>query len=190
MLLGETTRLRAIEPGDAARAYRWVNDREVTEYLALRYPMTMQAERDWVEAASKPNSYTNAQFAIEVAATAEHVGNCGLHEGCTLHRTAELGVLIGAKEEWGHGYGFDALRTLLAFGFRDLNLRRVHLDVFAPHTRAIALYERLGFELEGRFPAAYRGRGYYLDSLRMGIDRVRFDALYGATEEVGDVPRG
>ena len=190
MLHGETTRLRAVEPGDAERAFRWVNDREVTGYLALRYPMSMQAERDWTEAASKPNSYTNVQLAIEIAATGEHIGNCGLHQGSALNRTAELGVMIGAKEHWGRGYGFDAIRTLLALGFRDLNLRRIHLDVFAPHTRAIALYERLGFEHEGRSPSAYRGRGYYLDMLAMGIDRARFDALYGATEEVGDVPRG
>ena len=190
MLHGETTRLRAIEPGDAERAYRWVNDREVTEYLSLRYPMSMQAERDWAEAASKPNSYSNVGFAIEIAATGEHIGTCGLHEGGPIRRTAELGVMIGAKEHWGRGYGFDPLRTLIAFGFRDMNLRRIHLDVFAPHTRAIALYERLGFEHEGRFPASHRGRGEYLDMLRMGIARARFDAMYGATEEVGDVPRG
>jgi RimJ/RimL family protein N-acetyltransferase len=190
MLHGETTRLRALEPGDAERAYRWVNDREVTQYLSLRYPLSMPFERDWAEAASKPNSYANVQLAIEIAATDEHIGNCGLHGGESLHRVSELGVMIGAKEHWGHGYGFDALRTLVVFGFRDLNLRRIYLQVAAPHVKAIALYERLGFEHEGRFPSAYRARGYYFDILQMAISRARFDELYGATEEVGDVPRG
>jgi RimJ/RimL family protein N-acetyltransferase len=190
MLLGETTRLRAIEPADATLCYQWVNDREVTEYLALRYPMSMQAERDWAERASKANTYTDVALAIEIAGTGEYIGNCGLHGGSPISRSAELGVLIGAKEHWGRGYGFDALRTLLVFGFRDMNLRRVKLDVFAPHTRAILLYERLGFEREGRSIASHRGRGDYLDMLHMAISRSRFDALYGATEEVGDVPRG
>lgn len=190
MLHGETIRLRAIEPSDAEIAYRWVNDREVTEYLALRYPMSMQTERDWAERASKANTYEDVAFAIEIAETREHIGNCGLEGGGPIRRSAELGLMIGAKEHWGRGYGFDASRTLLAFGFRDMNLRRVMLDVFAPHTRAIALYERLGFEHEGREVASHRGRGEYLDMVHMAISRARFDALYGATEEVGDVPRG
>jgi RimJ/RimL family protein N-acetyltransferase len=98
--------------------------------------------------------------------------------------------MIGAKEHWGHGYGFDALRTLVIFGFREMNLRRVWLRVDANHPRAVALYERLGFRTQAYLEEADWSRGAPRDVLMMVISRAAFDELYGATEEVGDVPRG
>jgi RimJ/RimL family protein N-acetyltransferase len=82
------------------------------------------------------------------------------------------------------------LRTLLCFGFREMNVRRIWLRVDENHARGISLYERLGFEHEGRQRDAHWSRGDALDVLVMGIERAEFDARYGAFEEVGDVPRG
>lgn len=194
MLRGETTNLRALERSDLERNLRWVNDREVTEHLLLRYPMSEESERAWLEAViSRTPSYAaGADFAIEVAAgefAGEHIGNCGLQPVHPLDRSAELGVMIGAKAHWGRGYGFDALRTLITFGFRELNLRRVWLRVDADHPRAIALYERLGFRGEGLLRSADWRRGRPVDVLVMGILRAEFDERFGAFEEVGDAPR-
>jgi RimJ/RimL family protein N-acetyltransferase len=189
MLRGETANLRAIERSDLDRNLRWVNDREVTEHLLLRYPISEESERAWVEGVTaRPASYTaGAQFAIEIASgehAGEHIGNCGFEPVHPLDRSAELGIMIGAKEHWGHGYGFDALRTLLGFGFRGWNLRRVWLRVDADHPRAIALYERLGFRGEGVLRSADWRRGHPVDVLVMGILRAEFDARYGAFEEI------
>jgi RimJ/RimL family protein N-acetyltransferase len=201
MLRGETTNLRALERSDLDRNLRWVNDREVTEHLLLRYPMSEESERAWLEdVTARPPSYTGGvHFAIEIAADAstgagEHIGNCGFQSAHPLDRSAELGVMIGAKEHWGRGHGYDALRTLLAFGFRALNLRRIWLRVDADHPRAIALYERLGFRGEGLLRSTDWRRGHPVDVLVMGILRAEFDARYGAFEafedvEAGDAPR-
>jgi RimJ/RimL family protein N-acetyltransferase len=194
MLRGETTNLRAIERADLERNLRWVNDREVTEHLLLRYPMSEEAERAWIErVSSRPGSYTEGfNFAIEVAVgefAGEHIGNCGLEPAHPLDRSAELGIMLGAKEHWGRGYGFDSLRTLLTFGFRGLNLRRIWLRVDADHPRAITLYERLGFMGEGLLRSADWRRGHPVDVLVMGILRADFDVRYGAFEEVGDAAR-
>jgi RimJ/RimL family protein N-acetyltransferase len=195
MLRGETTILRAVELSDVERDFRWMSDRDVTEHLATgRFPISMAVESEWAAAATQRGTYSDAGFAIDIAATGEHIGNCGLHQGDPIDCSSVLGVMIGAKEHWGEGYGFDALRTLLTFGFRDMNLRRISLTVDADHPRAIALYERLGFEHEGRLVGARRARGRVTDVLTMAILREGFDALYGAdfgvVEEFGDVPRG
>lgn len=189
-LTGERTRLRAVEPADADAAFRWVNDPEVTEHLSLRYPMSMATERDWAERSGATPGFGNAVFSIEALDDGALIGNCGLHNQTPEDRVSELGVNIGERERWGHGYGFDALRTLITFGFRDLNLRRIWLRVDADHPRGIALYEKLGFEHEGAQRASHWTRGHARDFLVMGISREAFDARYGAFEEVGDVPRG
>ena len=189
-LEGETTRLRAVERADAERGFRWVNDRDVSEHLALVYPMAMAAEDEWAEGATRRASYRNVAFAIEIAESGETIGNCGLHGGNPEDRSAELGVMIGEKHHWGKGYAFDALRTLVTFGFREMNLRSIRLRVDDNHARAVALYERLGFQSDGRQRAAHWSRGRSIDFLMMTITRDEFDELYGAYEEVGDVPSG
>jgi RimJ/RimL family protein N-acetyltransferase len=154
-LAGERVRLRAVERSDAARFYAWINDREVTEHLGVRYPMSYASEEEWAERASAANSDTTSQFAIEIAETGEHIGNCGMHDVSPLDRSTEVGILIGAKEHWGRGYGSDAMRTLVTFGFRDMNLRRVMLLVDEDHPGAIKAYERVGFKHEGRERAGH-----------------------------------
>ncbi len=140
------------------------------------------------ERASRRNACADVAFSIEIAVTGEHIGVCELRDGHPVDRHRELGVLIGAKERWGQGYGFNALRTLITFGFRDMNLRRIMLRVDENHGSAIALYERLGFRPEGRQRAAHWSRGRPLDFVVMGMLRDEFDERYGAYEEVGDAP--
>lgn len=185
-LRGEQIRLRAVERSDARRAWEFINDREVVEHLAIRYPMTMTSEEEWVERASVANGYTESQFAIEIAETGEYIGNCGLFNGSYEDRSAEVGIVIGAKEHWGEGYGTDALRTLVFFGFRDLNLRRIALDVDADHPAAIKAYERVGFQHEGHKRAGHWSRGKPVDFLLMSMLRADFDERYGAYVEPGE----
>ena len=143
-LEGEVTRLRPIELSDVDRAYRWVNDLEVTEHLAAVYPMSMATEQAWVARASPRQTFADVAFAIEVIESGEHIGSCSLHDVHPVDRRAELGVLIGAKDQWGKGYGFDALRTLLAFAFREMNLRRVMLHRAVPGWALVPVLPRRG----------------------------------------------
>jgi RimJ/RimL family protein N-acetyltransferase len=97
-LTGERVQLRAIERSDAVNFYAWINDRDVTEHLGVVYPLSLTSEEEWAENAAKADSYLEAQFAIEVAQSGEHIGNCGIHESSIENRTCEIGILIGAKQ--------------------------------------------------------------------------------------------
>jgi RimJ/RimL family protein N-acetyltransferase len=179
MIEGKMVRLRALEPTDAERAFLWINDREVTQFLMARYPMSLAAERDWVTNAAKPMEFADARFAIETKADAVHIGMCGLHRARPEDRNAELGIMIGDKSYWDGGYGTDAMITVLRFAFEQMNLHKVALGVFEFNERAQAVYRKCGFVEEGRSREEVYQDGGYIDVLRMSILKREWEALHG-----------
>ena len=166
MIVGERVVLRALEPEDAERCKRWINDPEVTHGLMARFPLSLAQERRWVEQERDPTR--ELHLAIETQHE-EHIGNCGLLHVDAVQRSAALGIMIGEKEYWGQGYGSDAVLTLCGFAFRQMNLHRVSLRVLAFNERAAACYRRCGFREEGRLREAVFKHGEYHDVLVMGL---------------------
>ena len=181
MIEGKLVRLRAVEPGDAEDAYRWINDREVTRNLMARYPFSLEFEKDWVQGAAKRTDYSDLSLAIETL-DGVHIGHCGLHRGRPEDRHAELGIMIGEKEYWNRGYGTDTMLTLVRFAFEQMNLNKVALGVMEFNERAQAVYRKTGFVEEGRAREDYYQDGRYWDIVRMSILRREFDALHGLRE--------
>lgn len=180
MLDGKLVRLRALEPSDAERLYKWINDREVTHYLMARYPYSLEFEKDWLASAAKGNDFGEVRLAIETR-DGVHIGNCGLHRGSPENRHAELGIMVGEKDYWSNGYGTDAVLTLVRFGFEQMNLHKVALGVFEFNDRAMACYRKCGFVEEGRFREEIFQDGRYWDIVRMSVLRREFEAVHGAT---------
>lgn len=176
---GERVSLRAIEPDDLDRYLVWVNDPEVTRWLALRYPIGREAEREILARLTRANGYGDTAFAVEDRTTGEHLGTISLFDAKPESRVAEIGIFLGAKDRWGEGFGYDALVTLLRFGFWEMNLRRIELSVLDGNVRAKALYERVGFEEVGRRPGHWYKHGAPLDDFVMSIDREAFEAKHG-----------
>ncbi len=179
MIEGTLINLRPLESGDIDRVYAWINDREVTRHLNMRYPISRLAEENWLgERAATPLSYANTWFAIETK-DGTHIGNVNFHEVHPENRKGHLGIMIGDRSYWSRGYGADALVTFLRFAFDEMDLRRADLTVDADNARAIACYRKVGFVEEGRLRQARYARGRYVDQLWMGILRAEFEALHG-----------
>jgi RimJ/RimL family protein N-acetyltransferase len=160
-------RLRSVEMEDAERYFPWINDPDVTEHLQLRYPISRASQRAWTESAS--TSYELARFAVEVIEDGAHIGTVDLRPSRPESRCAELGIMIGDKTRWGGGYGTDTMRTVCRFGFEEMNLHRIELDVYEENERAVKVYERVGFKHSGRRREAVYQRGHYQDVILMDL---------------------
>jgi RimJ/RimL family protein N-acetyltransferase len=180
MLEGTLVNLRPLAAGDLDRVLTWINDREVTRFLAARYPISRAEEERWLSG-QPPASFGNVMLAIETK-DGTHIGNCDLRNGQPENRKAALGIMIGDKEYWSNGYGSDAVITLLRFGFHEQNLNRVWLHVFDFNERAQACYRKVGFVEEGRLRQNAFLEGRYIDTIVMGILRSEFDSLHGGAE--------
>ncbi|HEX6031410.1 MAG TPA: GNAT family protein [Tepidiformaceae bacterium] len=165
---GELIRLRAREPEDEPLSYQWFNDPVVTEFLTLRYPLSHRSEREFLEAQGQPG-YRNASFSIVKRDGDSLIGGCSLEAASPENRSAVLGIAIGDKSYWDGGYGTDAMRVLCRFGFEQMNLHRIQLDVYQGNDRARHVYEKVGFRVEARRRQAHYKYGRYQDIYVMGL---------------------
>ncbi len=81
----------------------------------------------------------------------------------------------GDKDDWGQGYGSDAVRTMLRVAFGEMNLHRVFLRVHADNARGINCYKNVSFQKEGTLRESVFREGTYLDMRIMGIMESEFE---------------
>jgi RimJ/RimL family protein N-acetyltransferase len=98
-----------------------------------------------------------------------------------VHRSAELGLLVGEKSWWGRGVGTEATRRAIEHAFGDLNLHRVSLEVFEDNVPALRAYEHAGFVREGLKREAVYKDGRYRSVVVMGV--LRGEERLGIPEE-------
>lgn len=187
MIMGNRVRLRAIERADLPRFVKWFGDPEVRDGLELFAP-TGEAQEDLASERNLERPTAEQAWAIDAQTTAAaaglppaaaesawtHIGSCGFHPVDWRSRAAECGIAIGDKTQWGKGYGTEAMRTLVGFGFDTLNLHRIMLSVFDDNARAIRCYEKVGFKTEGRLRESNCHNGRYRDALIMAVLRAEW----------------
>jgi RimJ/RimL family protein N-acetyltransferase len=174
MLKGEKVLLRPLKRSDVTSFLKWFNDMEVTQYLSMYLTMTEMAEEKWIEdAATRIRAGTDVYFIIEAIEgdSTKPIGTIGLHGISSKDHSASLGIAIGEKEYWGHGYGTEATRLILEYGFRQLNLHRIASSTLAFNERSIKLHKRVGFQEEGRLREAIFKNGHFHDLFVFGILR-------------------
>lgn len=152
----------------------WVNNREQRILNASYTPVHESQHRAWFDAIQQRQD--TVIFGIRISDSSKLIGTCQLHSIHMIHRTAELQIRIGEIAERGHGYGTQAICKLLDFAFKDLNLNRVYLHVFASNESAIRAYEKTGFVREGSLRQHAHIDGKHVDVIVMGILREEFYA--------------
>jgi RimJ/RimL family protein N-acetyltransferase len=75
----------------------------------------------------------------------------------------------------GKGIGSEAMRLVAGYAFDTLKLHRIFVRVIAFNDRAIAAYQKIGFQLEGRLREAAFIDGTYYDDLMMGLLEHEFE---------------
>lgn len=167
--MGESIYLRALEATDVERCLAWHNDRNLYNTLVgpFRF-VSRQAEQAWIEKRAAYSS-TEISLAICVKASHQHIGNAYLREIDWISRNSQLGIFIGDQNARSKGYGQSAIRQLLSYAFFDLGLIKVYVHVLADNEEAIHVYQRCGFQVEGRLKNHIFKKGGWKDLIAMGV---------------------
>lgn len=174
-LQGELVRLTAEEAKTLAIAYaRWSGNSELYRLMdsGITRPHSIKAEEkgfeEYLEQEPRARSFF---FSIRTLAEDCLIGDVGFDIVSWAHGEAFVGIGLGEPVFWGKGYGTDAMRVILRYGFAELNLRRVSLNVFAYNPRAVRSYEKAGFQFEGKVRGWLQREGRRWDVIFMGILR-------------------
>ena len=173
MLVGKLIRLRLVEEEDLPLLVAWRNTPLIWACFFNKFPLSLVGQNEWFASLVKDQS--KQLFVICKVEDNKPIGTIGLDHIDFANQSAEFGnMLIGKQECIGKGYATEATELMLSYCFLRLNMNRLYLKVYADNARAINLYERCGFNVEGTLREAHFDGGGFKDLLVMSILRGEF----------------
>jgi [ribosomal protein S5]-alanine N-acetyltransferase len=173
-IVGRRLALRSPESEDAPTIARWLKDRRVTRPISLPAQYTVRDAREHI-ARTRRGLRDGSSYGLSVIVREDGqlVGGCGLSEVNLRQRRAHVGYWI-APPLWGKGYASEAASLLIAAGFRELGLHRIHTGALPENHASIRVLRRLGFRTEGRAREEYLIDNRFRDSVLFGLLRSEF----------------
>lgn len=167
--------LRELLVDDAEALFPIWSDIRVTRYMKMNTLSNLQATKEritFLHDEIKRNVAT--RFVILLKETNKIIGTCGFEKFYPEHQSAKISYELG-KSYWGQGYASEALRTIIADGFRHKNLHRVEARIEPENDRSIHALHKLGFMQEGRLRHVVRKGDRFVDQLIFSILREEME---------------
>ena len=176
-IVGDRIYLSPMSTEDAEIFTQWLNDFDTTDYLGRSGMITtLSGEQEYLE--NKTKNENEAKFAIVTLDGDKLRGTVSLEHINLSNKDAILGIFIGDKDYRNNGYGTEAIKLILDYGFNYINLHSVRLDVMAFNERAQKCYQKCGFKEYGRIRQCRYVDGKYYDIVGMDILKEEFSGSY------------
>ena len=190
LLRGSRVRLRPLERGGLSRYQELFFEPEISlHYGELGMPENLDRLQRRFEAGEFDTTDRSLLLVIETEGTL--IGTMQLKNTENLpSRSATFGIMIGDPAYLDRGYGTEASTLLLDYAFAVLGYHKINLDLFEYNARALAMYEKLGFVLEGRRRENHWSRGRFWDDILMGVTAEEWWSRHGPPQppELGPTP--
>jgi diamine N-acetyltransferase len=160
----ESIKLRPLEREDLRFVHHLNNNANVMRYW-FEEPYETFAE---LSALYEEHIHDQIERRFIVDEHAQNVGLVELMEINYVHRSAEFQIII-APEHQAKGLAVRATRLALDYGFSVLNLHKIYLIVDKDNRKAVHIYTKLGFKVEGVLKEEFFMNGEYRDVTRMCI---------------------
>jgi UDP-4-amino-4,6-dideoxy-N-acetyl-beta-L-altrosamine N-acetyltransferase len=162
MINGKKIGLTNVNRENIEQLREWRNNPELRQYFREHKEISKEMQENWFNSKvlNDPNQYN---FEIHELKNNKLIGHCGLYYINWIARSAEFGIYIGDYSFRNGGYGSDALRTLIQYGFDQLNMNKIWAEVYS-NNEALHVYEHIGFKIEGVLRQNVFKNGKYFDS--------------------------
>ena len=142
---GDRIYLKELVVKDVTSDYcSWLNDKEVNKYLETKKAKIKDLK---IYVKNKRKSSDCLFFGIFLKKEGRHIGNIKLEPINWIDKSAVMGIMIGDKNYWGGGFGREAIKTLINWTFKKINIDKIELGVLKDNKNAIISYQKTGFEI-------------------------------------------
>lgn len=172
LLEGNLVYIRTLQRSDLPITVTWKNDPELADLIkgtTILTNLSIESRRF-----EKIVEIGDSLRLLITCKDGTPIGLMALSEVDKTNQKASLGMFIGNKAYWNKGYGSDALKTLLKHCFGHLKFNRIGLEVFDYNVRAIKMYSKIGFKIEGTQRQGLWRNNQYHDIYLMGILKEEF----------------
>ena len=117
---------------DIEHVARFIGDR--------REPYTLEEEQEYMRGKIEGGA---AMYSMIEKSTGKFIGNTEFFD--RRENDAEWGICITYSMQ-DKGFGKEALKRMISYGFSELGLERIRLSVFVDNPRAVHVYESCGLK--------------------------------------------
>jgi RimJ/RimL family protein N-acetyltransferase len=172
-ITGEKVVLRPFTEDDLPGMLQVLRDPEALKLTGAVHdeaePASLAGEkrfRDWY--ASRNDQPDRLDLAVIDRARGGCVGEAVLNEWQPGNHSCSFRIALGPAGR-GRGLGTEATRLIVGYGFEQLGMHRISLEVYAFNPRARRVYEKAGFRAEGVLRESLRYGGQWIDATVMSI---------------------
>jgi len=161
----ETERLllRKITPADEGDVFACASNPEVPIFMSWEAHQSLEDTRAYLATVfERYENHAPGPWGIVHKDDAKLIGSCGYYDWQRNHNRAEIGYVL-SRSYWGQGYMAEAVRELIAFGFREMGLNRIYAMCNVPNIGSARVMEKAGMQFEGVLRQSFFEKGQYVD---------------------------
>jgi ribosomal-protein-alanine N-acetyltransferase len=169
--------LRPYTLDDAPELQRLIGEWDVAKTLmSVPYPYPDGAAEEFIVQHPVDSEKGDFQFAVTHREEGCLIGGIGFNDVDSEAERAEIGYWI-ARTYWGNGYGTEAARAVVKFGFEVMQLNRIHAAHFSNNPASGRIMQKIGMKHEGCRRRHVRKWGELLDWECYGILRSEYNYM-------------
>lgn len=155
--------IRPLVVQDALISYQWRNNPRIWRFTGSRPDqyITPEMETAWLYDVLKREN--ERRFAICLQGDNKYIGNIFLTD--IQDNEAQMHVFIGEMEYWGKKRAYEAICMIFDYGFNDLMLDAIYVQINSKNAAAIVLGKMAGFKKESE---------YYDTNKEMMLEKMTF----------------
>jgi ribosomal-protein-alanine N-acetyltransferase len=171
--------LREFVENDAAEVNQYEADPAVARYATLEV-RSLADSLEYIRALVADSQERNRRVFDFALIQREHgrlIGRCGMKLSEAEPNEAMLWYVL-TRSVWGKGYAVEAARAVLAFGFEELRLHRIFVDIDPRNSASLRVAEKLGLRREGHFLETTWAKGEWTDRVVFALLDREYRARY------------
>lgn len=157
-------KLRALEPEDLELLYEWENDQNYWSVSNTIAPFSRYILKRYLENSDK-NIYETGELRLMIDHIDDKktIGTIDIFEFDPFHQRAGIGILIADEAYRGKGLAAMALKCLMDYCFKTLQLHQLFCNILSSNNESMELFTQNGFEKSGIKKDWVRTETGYLD---------------------------